>query len=127
MDAILTAPLSLLQSLFGTIATEVGAATQFVRRRGKIDPAAFARVLCLGLVRLPKASLEQLGAELRVTASALCQRLQQPVTARFLRALLTRALGHLTTSDVRRATVIPLLRRFRGVYLSDSTTLTLPA
>ena len=127
MDVILTVPLHLLQTIFGTIAGEVAASTQFVRRQGKINAAAFARVFCLGLVRLPKASLEQLGAELRVTASALCQRIQQPATAQFLRALLTKALGHLTTMAARRSTVIPLLRRFRGVYLSDSTTLTLPA
>ena len=114
-----------LQTIFGSLATQLGRLTQFIRRQGKLDAAEFARTLCLFLIRYPKASLQQLSAELSITASALSQRFQQPATAEFLRQLLLRSLGELSLQR-QRPNLIPLLQRFNGVYPTDCTTIGLP-
>jgi len=115
----------ILQTIFGPLATQLGRLTQFIRRQGKLDAAEFARTLCLFLIRYLKASLQQLSAELSITASALSQRFQQPATAEFLRQLLLRSLGELSLQR-QRPNLIPLLQRFNGVYPTDCTTIGLP-
>jgi hypothetical protein len=125
MDAILCNVPLLLQALFAgaeTLARRIG----FVVRVRRLQPAAFVRTFCLFLIRFPKASLEQLATDLKLTASALCQRLSDPTAAKFLFAMLGDALNRLTAAALRPI-AIPLLRRFQGVYLVDGTTLALPA
>lgn len=125
MDAILSNVPLLLQAIFAA-AEPLARQTHFVQRMRRLDPAAFARTFCLFLIRYPKASLEQLAAELKLTASALCQHLNKPAAADFLFALLGYALNRLTAAALRPI-AIPLLRRFNGVYLVDGTSLPLPA
>ena len=125
MDAILGQVPVVLQALFAA-AEPLARQTHFVVRLRRLHPAAFARAFCLFLVRYPKASLEQLAGELRVTAAALCQQLHKPAAADFLFALLGFALQRLSAAALRPV-AIPLLRRFNGVYLTDGTTLPLPA
>jgi len=125
MKSISTLPPVVLQTIFGTLATQLGRLTQFIRRQGKLDPCAFARTFSLFLIRSPKASLQQLASELSITPSALSQRFQQPATAEFLRQLLLRSLGELSLQK-QSSTLIPLLQRFKGVYPTDCTTIGLP-
>jgi DDE family transposase len=125
MDAILGHVPLVLQALFAA-AEPLARQTRFVVRLRRLHPAAFARAFCLFLVRSPKASLEQLATELGVTAAGLCQQLHKPAAADFLFALLGCALQRLTAATLRPV-AIPLLRRFNGVYLTDCTTLPLPA
>ena len=125
MDAILGQVPAVLQALFAA-AEPLARQTHFVVRLRRLHPAAFARAFCLFLVRYPKASLEQLAGELRITAAALCQQLHKPAAADFLFALLGYALQRLTAAALRPV-AIPLLRRFNGVYLTDGTSLPLPA
>lgn len=125
MDAILGHVPPFLQALFAP-ADRLARLTGFVRRVRRLQPAAFAHAFCLFLIRYPKASLEQLAAELGLTAAALCQQLGKPAAADFLFALLGHALRRLTAAALRPV-AIPLLRRFNGVYLTDGTSLPLPA
>lgn len=125
MDAILGQVPVVLQALFAA-AEPLARQTHFVVRLRRLHPAAFARAFAVFLVRYPKASLEQLAGELRVTAAALCQQLHKPAAADFLVALLGYALQRLSAAALRPV-AIPLLRRFNGVYLTDGTTLPLPA
>ena len=125
MDAILSNVPPLLQALFAA-AGPLARQTHFVERVRRLQPAAFARTFCLFLIRYPKAPLQQLAAELKLTASALCQQLNKPAAADFLCALLGFALQRLTAVALRPI-AIPLLQRFNGVYLVDGTSLPLPA
>jgi hypothetical protein len=124
MTDILTRPPAALQALLADAADRLARATRFVTRLRRVTPAAFARAFALVLISHPRASLEQLAAELGVTASALGQRLRLPAAARFLRALLRDALGRL--ADAPPPAAVPLLRRFNGVFLADCTCLALP-
>jgi hypothetical protein len=125
MDAILGQIPVVLQALF-VVAEPLARQTHFVVRLRRLHPAAFARAFSLFLVRYPKASLEQLAGELKVTASAVAQQLTKPAAADFLFALLGHALQRLSAAALRPV-AIPLLRRFNGVYLTDGTRLPLPA
>jgi hypothetical protein len=125
MDAILGHVPVVLQALFAA-AEPLARQTHFVVRLRRLHPAAFAHAFCVFLIRYPRASLEQLAAELQVTASALCQQLHKPAAADFLFALLRSALERLSAAALRPV-AIPLLRRFNGVYLTDGTSLPLPA
>lgn len=125
MDAIRSTVPIVLRQIFAAadaLARQVG----FVKRVRKLQPTTFVQVFCLFLIRYPRASLQQLGDELNLTASALCQRLKAKAAADFLRGMLGSALKHLTTASLRSVS-IPLLRRFNGVYLVDGTVEPLPA
>jgi hypothetical protein len=125
MDAILSTVPFVLQQFFATAdgwARHVG----FIKRLRKLQPITFVRVFCLFLIRCPRASLQQLGDELDLSASGLSQRLKTKAAAEFLRAMLGSALKHLTTVSLQPRS-IPLLRRFNGVYLVDGTVEPLPA
>jgi len=121
-----------LQTLFTTDARDLAGATGFVRRARKLTGPAFAQVTVFGWLHDPTASLADL-AELAahlgaaVCASALDQRFT-PAAAAFLQALLAQALSaagaRAPAGDAPAAD--PLLARFTGVYLDDSTTIGLP-
>lgn len=125
MKAIVSSPPVLLQAIFAS-ALERARETQFVRRVRQLQPDAFARTFSLFLIQHPKAALEQLADQLRISASALAQRLRDPAAALFLLSLLRHAVGRLAAASLRAST-IPLLRRFNGVYLTDGTIVGLPA
>jgi DDE family transposase len=124
MDAIVCVPPLLLQAIFADL-TQLARQTHFVQRLRALKPDAFAHTLCLYLIRYPHATLEQLADQLHITASALAQRFTDNA-AKFLRILLQRTLDTLATAIPTRC-VIPLLRRFNGVYLVDGTITALPA
>jgi len=93
MTAIVSTPATVLQALFGDKVLELARETQFVRRLRELQPVDFVRVFCLTLVSFPKATLQQMAAEIKITASALCQRLQQTSAALFLEQMLCHALS----------------------------------
>ncbi len=126
MDAILDSIPRIVQPLFSTTADQLARHTGFVQRRRRLTPAAFARTMSIFLLREPNASLAQLARELDITASALGQRLSAPAAAEFLHALLRTAIAQLAEAPAQRVS-IPLLNRFNGVYLTDATSLPLPA
>jgi hypothetical protein len=116
-----------VQPLVTTTADEAAAASGFVQRRSKLTGARFVQTLVWGWLASPTASLTQLthtGALCGVAISR--QGLDQRFSARAA-ACLKRVLdAALPQALAARPAALPLLRRFAGVYVWDSTTIALP-
>ena len=116
-----------IERVLTTAATALARPTGFVQRQGKLSGADFARLVVLGWLHNPAASLEalvQFGADLDIELSAqgLDQRLNER-GAGFLQALFEVALGQVVQAD---PVAVPLLERFSAVILEDSTVVRLP-
>jgi len=125
--SILTQVSRALQPLLTTVANTIARQTGFLRRRRKLTGAKFVQTLVFGWLAAPQATLEELAqtaAALGVPVSpqALDQRFT-PQAADLLRRVLDAAVEQLVAAD---PVAVPLLRRFQGVYLLDSTTVSLP-
>jgi hypothetical protein len=95
--------------------------------RAKFSASTLTQTLVLGFLAHPDATVEQLSqtaARLGVDASpqAIDQRFTL-ATANLLQQVLTASMQHLIASD---PVAIPLLQRFTGVRVQDSTTIVLP-
>jgi hypothetical protein len=98
----------------------------FVRRRRKISGAAFVQALVFGWIDDPRAPVDALAARCPVpgvTPQAFHKRFT-PAAAELLREVLLGAVGQLVAAQ---PAAIPLLQRFAGVYVEDSTVVPLPA
>lgn len=124
---IVTRVVSAVQSLFGTIAEEVGQQCQLIVRQRVFTAASLAKTLVWGFLHNPRASWEEL-AEVAATCGALVS--PQAIEQRFTPKLVTflfRLCEAMTAQVVAAdAAVIPLLQRFQGVFLHDSTAIQLP-
>jgi len=123
---VLTDLADTLQTLFTTEADDAARETGFHKRRRCLDGPRFAQTLTFGWLHRPDATLEDLadlaadlGAD--ISPQALDQRLT-PVATHFLARLLSLALHRAFEAD---PVAVPLLQRFAGVYLYDTTTVTL--
>src|SRR5437868_4541443 len=119
---------TLMQTLLTEVADQIAHETHFVQRSSKLSGAKFAQTLVFGWLSQPEASQEQLAQtatalEVPITAQGLEHRFSATAAA-YLRRLLEVAVQQVVHST---PVAIPLLERFNGVYLQDSTTLTLPA
>jgi hypothetical protein len=128
MSTILTQLAPALQRLFTLDANDAAQRTGFCRRRRQLDGPRFAQTLVFGWLHRPQATLDELAdaaadAGAAVTAAAFSQRFTFQAAA-FLEDLLHQALHQVFTGQPLLA---PLLQRFQGVYIWDSTVLTLPA
>jgi hypothetical protein len=118
-----------LQTLFTTEADALARETGCVRRQRVFTGAALVQTLVFGWLHQPHASLDDLaevaadrGAD--VSPQAIDQRLNgraADLLVRLLAAALHRAWA------ASPATAVPLLQRFAGLYVYDTTTITLPA
>lgn len=118
-----------LQDLFTNYADQAARETGFVQRQRKLSGATFAQTLTFAWLENPSAALE----DLRDVASTLnvdvsCQALDQrlrPQAVGFMSRMLHEATQRVfgTCSDE----MLPLLQRFQGVYVFDSSTISLPA
>ena len=113
----------LLTSTANTLARETG----FVQRASKLTGAHFAQALLFGWLQQPQATLQQLAqmagsVGVPISPQGLEQRFT-PAAALFLRRLLEVAVTQVITAD---PVAIPLIQRFAGVYLLDSSTIVLP-
>jgi hypothetical protein len=116
-----------MQTLLTTTANTTARATGFTRRRSPLTGAGFAQALVFGWLADADATLEQLSQSgaacgCPVSPQALEQRFT-PTAADFLRNLLNTAVQTLVTTQ---PVAVPLLQRFAGVYLLDSSTVVLP-
>jgi hypothetical protein len=109
-------------------ADELARATGFVQRQRKLSGSTFAQMLVFGWLHNPEATLEELAQQATAQAVGISA---QAVAARFsiraadfVRSLLNQAVPRVIGS---KAVLVPLLYRFRGVYLQASTVLSLPA
>jgi hypothetical protein len=116
-----------LPTVLTTTADQAAAATGFVRRRRRLSGATFTPALVFGWLDNPQATLEDLAqAAATVGAPVSPQALDQrftPQAADCLRA----TLGHAVTQALAaQPAAVPLLRRFAGASLLDSTSFALP-
>jgi hypothetical protein len=117
-----------LQTVLTTVADRAARVTRFVRRTSKLTGAKFVQTLVIGWLDNPDATYEQLAQ----TATALgvpmtAQGLDHRFTleaAHCLKQTLESAVQHVIVAD---PVMIPVLRRFTGVYIQDGTTIPLPA
>ena len=117
-----------MQACLGESARRAGHESGFVQRASKLGGAEMTQTLVFGWLANPQASWEELAqtaAALGVTISAqgLDQRLG-PTAAACLQQVLGEAVQQVVQA---RAVPVGLLARFQGVYVQDSTTVTLPA
>jgi hypothetical protein len=99
----------------------------FVRRQSKLSGSAFVQTLVFGWLGTPMAGLGALsriaGAlGVRITPQGLEQRFTE-VAATYLQQVLAEGVQRLVESE---PVAVPILRRFTGVYVQDSTTVPLP-
>lgn len=116
-----------VQPLLTTVADRAARASGFVQRRSKVTGAVFLQTLVWGWLARPRASLTGLThtaarCGVGVTKQGLDQRFT-PAAAACVKAVLEAALPQLVAA---RPVALPLLRRFPGVYVWDSTTIRLP-
>jgi len=116
-----------MQTVLTRVADTAATATRFVQRESKLGGAEFVQTLVFGWLANAEATLEDLAqtaATLGVTISP--QGLDQRFTrqaAECLQQVLAHAVTVLIAAD---PVAIPLLQRFQGVYLLDSSTIQLP-
>ncbi len=116
-----------IQTVLTTAADHAARATRFVQRRSKLTGAKFVQTLVFTWLDEPNATYEQLAQTatalgVPITAQGLEERFN-PEAAACLKQILEAAVQQVIAAD---PVVIPLLQRFKGVYLQDSTTITLP-
>lgn len=125
---LLTDLAATLQTLLTDEADEAARQARFIQRQRKLTGPIFVQTLVFGWLHNPQAPLEDLadlatdlGADL--TPQALDQRFTLAAT-QCLAHVLTAALHRMVTAQ---PLALPLLQRFQGVYLFDTTTVSLPA
>jgi hypothetical protein len=116
-----------MQTLLTTTADQAARTTGFTQRRSPLTGGHFAQALVFGWLANAAATLEERSQSAAssgcpVSPQALDQRFT-PVAATFLHELLASAIQTLVTTD---PVAVPLLQRFTGVYLLDSSTIVLP-
>jgi hypothetical protein len=116
-----------MQTVLTDTAEQVARETEFVQRESKMGGAAFAQTLTFGWLENPEATLEELcqtaaAIGVVITPQGLDQRFGESA-AQCMQKVLEAAVDKVITSD---PVAIPILQRFNGVYLDDSSTVTLP-
>lgn len=131
MSTILETLPAFLQDLFVSLPDALNSQldTPFCQRKRSLSPSSFVRSLVFGWLDNPRAALEDL-AEYATTlgspisGSGLRQQTLKPAAVHLLREVLDHALQPLIFG---KEAPIPLLQRFHGVYLYDSTIVSLPS
>jgi hypothetical protein len=113
--------------LFSAVANRLARETGFTQRTSPLTGAHFSLGLVSGWLANPQATLEQLAQSVvavggQITPQGLDQRFTWPA-AQLLRGLLETAVGQVVAA---RPAALPILQRFTGVFIQDSTTITLP-
>ena len=118
-----------MQTILQTVPDEVGPQTGCVKRNRKLTGSALAQTLVFGWLEHPEASYQQLTETaatlgIQVRRQALAQRLT-PETAEMLKLTLEAAITQ-TLEVASPPQALPLLEPFTGVYVQDSTWISLP-
>ncbi len=118
---------AVLQTVFTTVANHAARTSGFIQRQRQLTGASFVQALVFGFLANPRMSLDQLAQTAAavgtpISAQGLDQRFT-PQAAACLQAVLGAAVQRVVAAD---PVAIPLLQRFTGVYLLDSTTIMLP-
>jgi len=116
-----------LQTVLTTVAKTAARSTGFIRRQRHLTGASFVQALVFGCLAQPTTSIEQLAqaaaaAGTPITPQGLAQRFTSEAAA-CLRTVLGAAAQQVVAAD---PVAIPLLQRFNGVFVLDSTVIMLP-
>jgi hypothetical protein len=116
-----------LQSVLTVQANRLARQCGVVQRERKLSGATLAQALVLGWLHRPEASVEQLAQVAAACGRPVCpqaidQRFHER-TANFFNRLLQAAVAEVVMAD---PLAIGLLKRFTGVYVEDSTIISLP-
>lgn len=117
-----------MQAVLYDAADRMACEQGFVKRRRKISGSNFVQTLVSAVLDNPETTYTELGLSAAVVGVAISvQGLEQRFTekaARFLQHLLAYAVEQAIAS---RPAAVPILQRFQGVYLRDSSVISLPA
>ena len=119
---------SAMQTVLTTISDTIALATGFVKRRRKLTGCKFVQTLVFGWLANPQSTLDELSQtaatlSVSVTPQALEQRFT-PEAAETLKQILDASIQEMISADSQ---AIPLLERFNGVYIQDSSWVSLPS
>jgi hypothetical protein len=125
--AIISQVSQAMQTVLTDIADELAQTSNFIKRQVKVTGSNFCQTLVMGWLGKPEATLEELcqtaaAIELEISPQGLEQRFTEEA-ANFMKAELEEAMAQVVQAE---AVTIPILRRFKGVYLTDSSTVSLP-
>ena len=118
-----------MQTILQTVPDEAAVDSGLVKRKRKLTGSALTQILVLGWLENPEASYQQLTETavtlgIEVSRQALEQRLTFETT-QMLKTTLDIAITEMLEVAGRRE-ALPLLEQFSGVYVQDSTWLSLP-
>ena len=116
-----------MQTVLTTAANYLGRKSGFIRRERKFTGEGYVQTLVFGWLANPDATLEQLcqmaaTLGIQMTPQSLEERFSRQ-SSEFMRQVLAAGVEQLIASS---PVAIPLLQRFNGVYLQDSSTIRLP-
>lgn len=116
-----------MQHILTEVADRLGKESGFIQRQGLLSGSIFAQSLVFGWLANGQSSMEELSQSAANVGVAISrQGLEERFTekaAHFLRALLEAAIGEVIRSQ---SVDTPVIRRFNGVYVLDSTVIQLP-
>ena len=116
-----------MQAVLTYAANIIAFNTGFIQRLRKFTGSVFVQTLVFGWLSNPKATLEELTQTaatlgLSITPQGLDKRFTS-VCANFIKKVLEAAVSIVIAE---KPVAIPVLQRFNGVYIQDSSTMTLP-
>ena len=116
-----------LQVVLSLMACQLAKTTGVIQRERKFTGSSLAQTFIFGWMANPNATMDQLAQTAAacgapVCAQAVFQRFNQSLS-QFFKRLLEAAVAQVVVAD---PVAIPLLKRFNGVYLQDSTVIGLP-
>jgi hypothetical protein len=116
-----------MQTILNDVANENATKCNFIKRQRKFSGSSFVKTLVFGWLDNPNATLDELtqsaiDLDVDITPQALDQRFTYEASE-CLKQTMESAVGMLIASE---AVNIPILERFNGVYIQDSTVITLP-
>lgn len=116
-----------VKSVLSVVGDKVARETGFTKRQSKLTGAKFVQTTVLGWLNKPEATLDELSqvaaaVGVKISAQGLDHRFT-PEAAALLEQVLDAALSQIIAAD---PVAIPLLQRFNGVIVQDSSIISLP-
>ena len=116
-----------LQTVFTTVANTAARTTGFIRRQRQLTGSGFVQALVFGFLAHPAATLEHLAhSAANVGCIISPQGLEQRFTEAAATCLKTVLAAAVQQVIAAKPVAVPILHRFNGVFVLDSTTITLP-
>lgn len=117
-----------MQTMLGERADQLGRETGFIQRQVKVTGSSFAQALVFGFLSNPELTYGEMSQSAQIVGLDMsAQGMEQRFTenaARFMQSLLETITKEVIES--RCGVDMPLLNRFNGVYMQDSSIIELP-